>query len=343
MIQASRFPIYLWFGFALAVCTFSFVLVQSSPYAAEPALFSLAITLDLTIVLPGLYMLAAWRCGWPKLSVIPVFVVCLVAANLLLPDEHQAAVGWVEIGLFPLEIAAVAVLIYKVRKITAGYRNAGTGGAGFIETLEEVLVDVLGSRRLARVMVTEISVFHYAFFAWRKEPETGGSEAAFSCHVKCGYGAIVAVFVFLILLETVCLHILLSLWSAALAWTLTAISLYSLLFLVADFSASRLRPIVIEGGELVLRIGLRWRARLPLDDILAVERGSIPENERKRYLKAVLFGSPDVLLELKRPCTLTGFYGIERRSDRIAPAVDDAAAFVKALPIDNESSAESGK
>jgi hypothetical protein len=337
MLQASRFPIYLWFGFALAVCTFSYVLVQSSPFAVRPDLFSLAITLDLTLILPGLYFFAAWRCGWPKLSVIPVFVVCLVAANVLLPDEHQAAVGWIEIGLFPLEIAAVAVLIYKVRKITAGYRNAGTGEAGFIETLEEVLSGVLGNRRLARLLVTEISVFHYALFAWRKEPETGGSEASFSYHVNCGYGAIVAVFVFLILLETICLHILLSLWSVVPAWTVTAISLYSLLFLVADYNASRLRPIVIEGDDLILRIGLRWRAPVTLSDLREIRTGSIPEDERKRYHRAVLFGSPNVFLELDRPCTLTGFYGIERKTDRVALAVDAVEGFVKALPIRNDS------
>lgn len=318
---------------ALAVVAVSTAVVRSPVFAAEPGALSLAVTFDLVVFLPGLYLLVAWRRGWPRVSAIPVFGLCLATAYALLPAVHQGYLEALEPALALLELAVLGLIAWKARQVGRELRRAGASGGGasdFPERFETALVRVLGHLGVARILATEASVLRYGLAGWGRAAARG--EGVFSYHRKSGYGAIVGVFVWLILMETAGLHLLLSRWSPAAAWVLTGLTLYGVVFLLADYHAMRHRPLRIEDGELRLTVGLRWRLRLPLAEILEARvSGADPGPRQGLLAAAVLRGRHNVLLTLHRSHRAVGFYGLTRECERLALTVDDPEAFVRAL------------
>src|SRR5207249_3536264 len=131
-----------------------------------------------------------------------------------------------------------------------------------------------------------------------------------------GWVAIHSALVMCVVAEAVPLHFLLLRWGAAAAATGAALHAYSILWLLGDLQALRLRPIRVENGMLLLRIGLRWEADIPLSEIAAVDRSGTG-------LKLGVLGTPNFLIRLKNPVELRGLLGLRRRSSELALQVDD--------------------
>lgn len=307
------------------------LVVRSAAFAREPEILAWAVSVDIALLLPALYLLFARRTGWPAFSVVPVLLLALGAARMVLPAGRQGVVSAAELMMIPLELAIFAYAIHMARRIRREYRAGRAGSEEILEPLEEALARVLGSRRAARIFATEAAVLYYSLFAWRRRPPGEGPPRAFTYHVACGYGAVVGVFTFLILVETSLVHVLLWLWKPWVAWVVSAVSLYSILFLIADFNAARRRPILVDGDTLHLRVGLRWRARIPLAEIDQVEAAGQEEDLGRGALKAMLIGQPNVIVRLRGEIEAIGWYGRTRRFDRAALGVDDPEGLREAL------------
>ena len=120
----------------------------------------------------------------------------------------------------------------------------------------------------------------------------------------------------------------LSLSGAKAAWILTALAAYGVLWFLADYRATRLRPILVEGDLLRLRTGLRWTLRIPLSHIAAIHTRP-PHSEPA--LRANLPFTRPVWIDLTEPATAQGPYGKEKTIRWIAVAVDEMARFREAL------------
>lgn len=101
---------------------------------------------------------------------------------------------------------------------------------------------------------------------------------------------------------------------------------YTVLWLVGDLRALVLRPIRIEGGRLLLRIGLRWEADVPLAAIAAVERGPSAAG-----LRLGVLGSPNLVVRLRSPMQVHGPFGIRKTAGALLLQVDDPDALAAAL------------
>jgi hypothetical protein len=66
-----------------------------------------------------------------------------------------------------------------------------------------------------------------------------------------------------IAVETAALHLLLWTWHPWLAWTLTALSLWTIVWLIGDYRAIGARPVVLEADALLVRLGRRFHAGGP--------------------------------------------------------------------------------
>jgi hypothetical protein len=108
------------------------------------------------------------------------------------------------------------------------------------------------------------------------------------------------------------------------------LSIYAIIFMVADLIALTRRPIVIDNQQLTIRNGIRWHAIVDLDKIEKVELISrLPTDKDIR--KVATLGEPNLLLTLTEPIELTGFYGVRFQTKRLAILVDDRELFVKSL------------
>lgn len=337
MIAARRFPYHLvYLGFVLSVLTVSFFIVRSSAFAQNTDLLSLAITLDIVLLIPGTYLLLAYAVSWRKITVIPVFVLSLVSAHLLLPEQGESYLKIAELGLVPVELFVLVFVTIKVRQVRRGYREARGPEAEFQQTLEAVLASVFDHPRFVRILATELSIIHYGLFAWRKRPLYTTNDDIFTYDQKSGLGLIVGVFVVLIAIETPVLHYFISLKFPPLAWVVTALGLYGVVFILGDFNACRWRPIRVRGGNFELNTGLRWRCSIPLSEIDGVEATTLDIEDKEGLLNAAVIGNQNLMMTLRSTHTATGIYGFEKEFRRLAITVDEPAKLMAALTPGND-------
>jgi hypothetical protein len=229
----------------------------------------------------------------------------------------------------PAEFGIFAYLIFRVRYAFRAIAD-GDSNVDMLVAMQKSLCSVMPSQRLAKVIAYEAAVLYYGLFSWRARPAK--NQRSFSYDQKVGYGGIIMALVLVTALEIVGLHLLVHRWSHGLAWLLSALGAYGVIWLLADYRAARLRPILAGEDGLHVRLGLRWTLRIPYACISAIQpSGTAPPRRGAGYLKATLIGPPRMVMELREPLEADGLYGLRKRVQRIGLAVDDSAGLLALL------------
>ena len=137
-------------------------------------------------------------------------------------------------------------------------------------------------------------------------------------------------FLVLMAVELPIAHGLLRPWSPALAWTVTALSLYGLLFAWAESRATRWRPISLFNDCLQLREGVLLDVALPLSCIAAVERLEGPVARQRGRWRLAGMGRCNLRLRLHTGTRLPGLTGWHEVHE-ICLGVDEPARLMAAL------------
>jgi hypothetical protein len=296
--------------------------------ADDPGPLAVGITLDLTVIVPiAFYLLVVRPRGWPPVAMAPVIVLCLLAASAVLPHDQQGPLEVVKALAIPVEIG---LLVWVVWHAGRALRHAsGSGGVDAVEALHRSAGEILRARRPGDVLASELAVLFFATAAWRREPHVPAGMRVFTTHRRTGQGGLVLALLMVTVVEVVAVHFLVANWSPVAAWVITLASVYGAVWLVADFRATVLRPVLADGDLLWLRAGLRWRARVPRARIVRVERGA-PRPEAG-VMPLSLMTSPNVWVEFAEPVVLDGPYGVRRETRAVSLAVDDPAEFQRLL------------
>ena len=290
---------------ALAIVALAMVVFRSAVYAQHPDVLAWAFTFDLTITIPLLYYVLFIRDGLkPVSTVIPVVVICAVIARAVVPHDQQQFLRQLKYLTAPLDLIA----LFLVARSLARGRGSGNN-----------VVD--------RLIASEIAILRYGIVSWRK-PDAPG----FTVHRRNDWATIVVCFIVAIAAESLGVHLLVQHWSPTVAWVITALDLYGILWLLGDYHALRLLPTTIEDGVLHLRYGLRWTADIPLPNIAAVKPAPA-DWKRKGVMKVAMLDEPRLLIELREPVTAYGLAGLKRTVDAIAILPDDPEGFEAALAV----------
>jgi hypothetical protein len=221
-----------------------------------------------------------------------------------------------------IEPALLALAIARLPALRRTYRARMAAGDDAHQALGAALARMLGSRALGHALALELTLLRLAFAGWFLEPPRDGFFVA-----RRQWAVVLVLLAFLGGVETFGLHLMLLHVSRPLAWIATVLAIYSLLWLLGDFQALRLLPTLIVDGELRVRVGLRSRARVPLDAITSVVRAeSFPADG---CLRATALGAPNVVVYARG--VAEGLFGRRREFSSIAFAVTDPDAFVAAL------------
>ena len=209
----------------------------------------------------------------------------------------------------------------------------------FPTTLRQAAENTLGSNFGVEAIVSEFSTIYYAFFSWRKKPLHPQGFRAYSYHIKCGWLSIMVTLMMVLAIETVAIHLLVERYSSLGAWILTGLSIYSVFWLIGDYRAMLFRPILVNDDSLKLRIGMRWAADIPRENISSVAINKQLDPEKKNALLAVAFGSPNLVVNLKEPTKIQGIMGFKKTAQKIYLSVDEKDEFVREFssPLVNES------
>lgn len=317
----------------LAVATIWTVAVVATRISHAPAVaIGASIDASLTAAI-AVYLIAVRRGHLPRWTIPVTASAGLLIARLVIargPGLGNAvliAAGAVEIAMFALAIAGS-------RRAVRSWRAARAGGAPLLDGLEAAITALGLPVRLARFVATELTLVGYAVTGWRAPRPT---PERFTVHRSNGWTLYAGVLLFLTAVETVVVHIALAAFaSPTAAWIVTALSIYSALWVLGDLHALRHGGVVIGRAALELAIGVRWRGRIPWSAIAAIEqpaRAGAPAPLARSA--AVEPGAVDagileanVVLRLHAPCTLLGLLGRRREATSVALSIDEPERFV---------------
>jgi len=292
-----------------------FVVLASTP--ARP-LIGAAVMIDLTVT----SSLVVWWLGIRRRAfgwwAVPV--TCVVGLAVVRAAVPAAPWSIVIGASIVAEGVAFVFVGLRVRMIIRAAREVR--GRGPIVALEAGLRAAHVPARFASFAATEVGVFWLALTGWFRTRAAN----AMTMHRTSSALVVYGVLVVLVAGETAVMHLLIAMWSVTAAWIATALSIYSVVWVVGHAHALRLYAIIIEATHVHIAVGVRWRVSLPKAAIALVTR---TESTPKDAL--ALSKLPTLLVTLREPVTAHGVFGITRTTSRIALAADDPDAFIAAL------------
>ena len=325
----ARLPLVSFALIATAIYATAFTMMGMRATLRHPDAVSAGLLVDLLVTVPlAFYWLVVRRAGWPARMLIPLFLFSLTGAALVVPDQREMLKRLSEILSIPAEIGLVAWIAVRTARSLRSTKGR-PGMEDVLERIREAAREILPARRVSEAIAFEMSVLYYSLFAWHRRPQVPSGTRAFTYHRTSGYGALGFAFLIATAAEAIPVHILVARWSPRGAWFLTALALYGLFWFLADYRATRLRPILLDEETLCIRTGLRWTIRIPRAHIVAIHKKA-PKSEP--FLRATLPMMKPLWIELTEPVTAHGPYGIEKQGRWISVAVDDAKAFQEAFP-----------
>jgi hypothetical protein len=121
----------------------------------------------------------------------------------------------------------------------------------------------------------------------------------FYCHLKDGVQSFLQGFAFIILFEIPIMHEFLHyVWSPMAANTITALTIFSFAYLIAQYRAIEKRPISFTDEQLIIRYELYNPLYINLRDIKEVSINNHTIARKKHINRFNLMGAPNVKLEL---------------------------------------------
>lgn len=326
----DRFRPLLWFGaFLLLVIGIEHTVTTSALFSQRPV-FPYAVTFDLLVGIPSLfYVLVVRRYQLPLSTLAGVVGACLALTYWLLPAAQQAPLQALYFLPVLLEGITLLLLVTKSRRLVQCYRTAYRQRPHVWSCAQLAVQQALGPAGV--LLIGEVEMLRYAVLGWWATPEVTQDATAFSTHRDSGFTAFAVMLGGVLVVETVVLHLLASLWSARVAGWLLFFDAYTLVMLVAHIQAVRLRPILVTTDTLYLNVGFVWHLEVALGDLVAIEplRDNPEPATDLLNLTKLLFTPPNILLTFAQPVTVKGPYGLQRTGRRLAVYLDQPQQFIE--------------
>jgi len=317
----------LVFGIPLLIIGLMILLSKSSIFQLNSESLSFAITWDLLLTVPFIYFLLIRKTNISKTTIVPFLILGIVVCSFILPAENQHYLNLFKTWILPIvELSMLSFVIYKVRNGIKRFKENKELSLDVFTILKTTSREILPKIAVSPV-VTELAVFYYGFLDWKKREL---KENEFSYHKDSGTIALLVAIIFLVAIETVALHVLISKWNSIVGWILTFLSIYSALQIFGFLRSMLKRPISISNGKLYLRYGIMNESTIDLKDIASIEISSkdIELNNETRKLSFLgALESHNIIIHLKRENTLIGLYGIKRNFKVLALHIDNKAKF----------------
>ncbi|WP_072403811.1 hypothetical protein [Flaviramulus basaltis] len=315
------------FGIPLLILILMFLITKSSLFQMNPDYLAIGITFDLLLTVPFIYFLLIRKTNIPKTTVVPFIILGVVLCSIILPSENQQYLNLFKTWILPIiELSVLSYVIYNVRKGIKSYKQKKDLSFDFFTTLKNTCYEIL-PKNVVIPVVTETAVFYYGFIYWKKREL---KENEFSYHKDSGTITLLIAIIFIIAIETVVLHILLTKWSSLAAWILTFLSIYSGIQIFGFVKSMFKRPISIENNKLFLRYGIMNETTIELKKIDNIEISSKDIELNKETRKLSFLGdleSHNIIIHLKEENELIGLYGIKRGYKNLALYVDNKVEF----------------
>lgn len=283
---------------------------------------------DLLVLVPVAYLLLKR----PPLKQALLALFALVSLGVLvgsfvIPQQDKQAwlvlenLRWVYLGgLVLLQLALIVSVVREIR------RHWGE------PNLESAIAGVIARRvpepTVAGLLQADARIWLYALVRDRSRFAYGAP--AFGAARHDGSASTQQGFLVLLAVEIPVLHLIVHLFSPVAALVITALSVYGLVFLYAEYRATLLRATTLEAGHLHIRHGVLGDLAVPYDRIQAIERVNLRPRRQRSSLRFVGTGTANVRIDLRPDTQLPTLFG-RRPVESVFIGLDDPAAFRRGL------------
>ncbi|RFB18460.1 hypothetical protein DZB84_05995 [Bacillus sp. HNG] len=344
--QKKNRSIYIFLILALLVLGSNYTVMVIQPFEPVTDTLILASLFDLTILLPLFFYLFVVRNRLSIITLLPVVIAGFWFAFFIVPHHDLVIFEYVKYGIFALEGLFIAIELFLaailLRKIPTLYKNYKTQkeiNYYYPPAMRMAMNKTFGTRKLIDILVYDFSIFYYGFFSWKKKWEDRKHLHSFTIHTNSGYFGLFIMLVHAMVIEVIGVHFLIAhFWSPTAAWIFTALDLYALLWIIADYQAVRLSPIVINDHKLFAQVGIRREIIVDLKTIKSIQPTITGKKERTREKQSFSITLPNFFeedpqfeIELTEPALANLPFGLKKEMTKLYVTVDDKEAFLQAI------------
>ena len=119
--------------------------------------------MDIIVTIPFVYFLLIRKKEIPKITVISVFVICLILAGYILPVENQSFLSQFKLIAIPfVELTILSFVLFKSKAIIKRFKESNDTDSDFFDIITLACKEIFPNR-IGDLLATEISVVYYAF------------------------------------------------------------------------------------------------------------------------------------------------------------------------------------
>jgi hypothetical protein len=272
--------------------------------------------------------LKQWLFRWAQLTCLGILL-----GRFIIPESSRIIWPWLEMArnamfglMVPIELAAIALLGYGVWKLM----QLG----GDIDTaLQAGIENKLGKSFSTQLVFWEARIWLYALFK-PNNPRYAG-DRHFSYAKQHGNASNQMGFILAILLEMPLAHLLLHfMWSPTAAWIASGLSVWGLLYLVAEYRATLGRPVSLDNENVYIRCGvLSMDAIIPWHQIKSIEKISEPVRRQPGVRRYKQLGELNVAIHLQPNVVLPDLFGRDQRIEKICLGLDEPDGFIRVASV----------
>ncbi|WP_099362520.1 hypothetical protein [Fredinandcohnia onubensis] len=338
--------IYIFIILALLIISSNYTVMVIQPFEPVTDTLILASLFDLTIVLPLFFYLFVVRNRFSMITLLPVVIGGFWFAYFIVPHHDIAIFNYLKYGIFLIEGLFIAIelflavlLIRKIPTLIQNYKQQKENSFYYPATIRGALNQTFGKKKLLDILVFDFTIFYYAFFVWKRKWESKADNHVFTIHTKSGYFGLFIMLVHAMIIEVIGVHFLIAhFWSPIAAWIFTIFDLYALLWIIADYQAVRLSPIVINDGKLFAQVGIRREIEVDVDNIKTIQATITDKKARSKEKDSFLITLPDFFEEdpqfeigLITPVVAYLPFGKKKKITKLYVTVDEKEAFLQEL------------
>ena len=290
---------------------------------------------DFLVTFPAAYyFIIVRRLKTKPRSLVLVISLCCIAGYVLLPQHQRGYILQVRKLTSVVELLFIIYCVTKFNKIRSAYKSDQLLFADPVYNLRTAMAAVLGDTMSVKIFATELAMLRYGLLCWKKEKPAANEGISFSTYRESGYVAIWCIILVAVIVEMVAVHLVLMKWSHTAANIVTLLSVYGVIFLIADLSAILKRRVLVNSDKVILRTGLRWRITTNASNINTITK-NIPDShpDKACFIGGAIKSNCNVLITFKRPVIVEKLYGAARKFDSVMMGVDDVIGFITVAGI----------
>lgn len=310
----------------LVVGMFGFV--RTDFFSSNQFFLSKALAFDLLIGIPVLSYFIIRNTEIPQKIVLQIFTLCLLVSTLIVPESNFMLMQVVKHVVYPIfkiwvgfRVIKKVLAIFKEYKVQANYRH---GYELYTAIIKESFPGKFGE-----IVLMEFSLLYFLF---KRKRTSSFRENEYTYSKSKGTVEMVSAFIFIVLIETIVVHVFIAKWSLIAAVLASYGSLYLIMLFISILRSRDHFPITIQGSKVYLKSGYVNESIVEVGDICGVElssKSNIPQLMKLAAFKGA--ENHNVILHFRNQQTITKVFGVQQEYISIGVYVDEPKRFVDCL------------